>query len=98
MGYLDGGRDREDPGKNLGEIYGMYLLEAFQGRGIGRDLLREAFQKLRGLDFHGVRTWVLREGIARRFYDKEGGKLDGETKNMVIGKDSITLVSYRWDL
>jgi GNAT superfamily N-acetyltransferase len=98
MGYLDGGRDREDPGKSLGEIYGMYLLEAFQGRGMGRELLREAFQKFKGLGFTGVRTWVLREGLARGFYEKAGGRIEGVAKNMMIGKDYITLVSYHWDL
>lgn len=98
MGYLDGGRDREDPGKDLGEIYGMYLLEPFQRRGIGRQLMREAFRKFKDLGFREVRTWVLREGLARGFYEKAGGKPGTETKLMSIGKDSMTLVSYRWNL
>jgi GNAT superfamily N-acetyltransferase len=98
MGYLDGGRDREDPGKTLGEIYGMYLLEPFQGQGTGRELLEAAFRKYKALGFREVRTWVLREGLARGFYEKAGGKPGTETKNMSIGKDSISLVSYRWEL
>ncbi len=98
MGYLDGGGDREDPKKNLGEIYGLYVQETFQGKGTGLELLRQAFDKFRVLKFHSVRTWVLREGPSWGFYEKVGGKLQTETKRLAIGTDSINLVSYRWDL
>lgn len=98
MGYLDGGRDRGDPGNDLGEIYGMYLMEPFQRRGIGRELMGEAFRKFKSLGFRKVRTWVLREGLARGFYEKAGGRPGAETKRLSIGKDFIDLVSYRWNL
>jgi GNAT superfamily N-acetyltransferase len=100
MGYLDGGKDRDTlgDGLGLGEIYGMYLLEPFQRRGIGGELLRESFKKFRDLGFLEIRAWVLREGLARGFYEKEGGRLSTETKLMTIEKDSATLVSYRWNL
>jgi len=98
MGYLDGGKDRENPEKKLGEIYGLYLLEPFQGKGFGRELLKAAFDQFRRLKFTKVRTWVLREGPARSFYEREGGKIEGEPKRLVLGNDSITLVSYGWEL
>jgi ribosomal protein S18 acetylase RimI-like enzyme len=98
MGYLDGGRDREDPKKHLGEIYGLYVLENFQGKGTGRELLRRAFEEFRTLKFPTVRAWVLKEGPSRGFYEREDGKLQNETKQLALGTDSINLVSYRWNL
>ncbi len=98
VGYLDGGRDRENKEVSLGEIYGMYLQESYQGQGLGMFLLEEAFQRFRSMGWNQARTWVLREGKARGFYEKAGGKLGGETKKMTLGADSMNLVSYRWNL
>jgi GNAT superfamily N-acetyltransferase len=98
LGYLDGGRDRIDSKENLGEVYGMYLYEAHQGKGWGKELLQEAFRRFRALGFGQARAWVLREGKARGFYEKAGGRLESLTKRLTLGEDSITLVSYKWNL
>jgi L-amino acid N-acyltransferase YncA len=98
LGYLDGGRDRVAPQENLAEVYGMYLWESHQGKGWGKELLKEAFQRFRALGFSQARAWVLRAGKARGFYEKAGGRLESLTKRLTLGEDSITLVSYRWNL
>ncbi len=61
------------PQENLGEVYGMYLYETHQGKGWGKKLLQEAFQRFRAFGFGQARAWVLREGRARGFYEKAGG-------------------------
>lgn len=80
-GFCGFGPWRAGPGAAEGEIIGLYVLKAYQRRGVGTALLRAALAALaaRGLD--RVSLWVL-DGNEKavQFYESFGFADTGETK------------------
>ncbi len=93
VGFVGCGMSRE--GDGLGEIYSIYLLREYQGRGIGRMLMQRALDELR--DATHIVLWVLRGNAhAIGFYEHCGFVLDGVTKDVTIGTPVVELrMSYR---
>lgn len=79
-----------------GEITGVYVLRAAQGRGVGSALVARMATHLRTAEYGAVGLWVLRENDAgRRFYEGCGGTLlDGEAG--IRGQGQFTEVAYGW--
>lgn len=79
-------RDEDLRQQNMGEIQGLYLLQAYQHLGLGRALMENACCRLRAAGFCGVSLWVLDSNAkAICFYEKAGFTADGTTKTAVIG-------------
>ena len=79
-----------------GEIGAIYVLRCFQKQGIGRTLMKQLAADLIGRGSRGIALWVLNENTrARRFYEKCGGELIGERKD-VRGSVILTEVAYGW--
>jgi GNAT superfamily N-acetyltransferase len=56
-----------------GEVTGLYLLRAWQGRGLGQALLGQGFAALRAAGFAAAAAWALDGNArARRFYARSG--------------------------
>jgi GNAT superfamily N-acetyltransferase len=96
VGFTDGGKERGRPEDGQGELYAIYLLKEFQGKGIGRQLFQAAFGQLRRSGLSPVVVWVLEKNPYRKFYESLGGALGPERKVLTVGNDPVTLVSYRW--
>jgi ribosomal protein S18 acetylase RimI-like enzyme len=63
-----------DP-KYLGEVYSLYVLPAFQGRGLGHALLVAAARRLYEQGLGSLLIWVLAANApARAFYTALGGR------------------------
>lgn len=95
VGYASGEPSRSGaPGE--AEITTLYLLNAAQGRGLGRALLVATARVLRARGARSLVVWVLRDNDpARAFYEVLGGRLDGERTERVGGA-AIPAVAYRW--
>jgi ribosomal protein S18 acetylase RimI-like enzyme len=79
-----------------GEIGAIYVLQAFQRQGTGRALMRALASDLALRRFRALSLWVLRENApARRFYEKCGGHIIGQRKD-VRGQVVLTEVAYGW--
>lgn len=94
IGFCDGGRSRETSNEYSGEIYAIYLLEEFKGKGIGSELFSHMRNHLinNGLTPYIVR--VLAENkFACKFYKKHGGKIFAK-KVMRIGNEEYTEIAY----
>ncbi len=79
-----------------GEIGAIYVLKRFQRRRFGRALIEALASDLIGRGFRGVALWVLKENAhARHFYEKCGGEVIGERKDV---RDQVVLteVAYGW--
>ena len=94
VGFAAVGPEREttQPGAaprldtEIGEIYAIYVVPSEQGRGIGRDLMREALDRLRAHGFRRATLWVLEANApARAFYERVGMNLTGEQQPVTIG-------------
>lgn len=96
-GFVSSGRSRDEDlaSQRAGEIYAIYLKEAYHGRGLGRQLWDAAASFLNEEGFHSVTVWVLETNLSgRRFYEAMGCQLDGTTKAESIGGALLREVRY----
>jgi len=77
------------------ELSTLYVLEAFQGRGLGRALLAAVAQRLADRGARSLLLWVLAEGPARGFYEALGGEEVG-AQPITIGGTTLAEVAYGW--
>ena len=78
------GRDWDKP--DAGEVGAIYLLEAFWGKGYGKELMDHGVQTLKGMGYQDVFLWVLEKNSrARRFYERYGFVPDGQTGKVEYG-------------
>jgi len=95
VGYASAGPERGgDPGYK-GELYAIYLLPAYQRKGIGRQLTLTVVRRLLQQGFRSMLVWVLAENPSRGFYEALGGKRLYE-KPIVIGGAELIEVAYGW--
>ena len=82
VGFAACGPDRENPG--AGELYALYVLEAFQKRKIGWRLMRFCLEERAGCS--RVFVWVLTgNDKAIRFYEQVGFRPDGAERTLTLG-------------
>jgi len=79
------------------ELYAIYVHPDHLGRGVGRLMFNAAARELRSLGHASLCVWVLSANArARRFYERMGGKLAGESQFTLQGA-SYPEVAYGWD-
>jgi GNAT superfamily N-acetyltransferase len=96
IGFASGGRERAGETGYTGELYAIYILDAFQRHGHGRELVKAVVTGLREMRLDDMIIWVLRDNQpARRFYERLGGVYVRAQPTTI---DSATLeeVSYGW--
>jgi GNAT superfamily N-acetyltransferase len=95
VGFAFGGPNREaDTGYNA-ELYGIYLLKDYQGRGLGKRLVRKVAEWLAKRNYDSMLVWVLEKNPARYFYEALGGQPVGR-KQITIGNVPLEELSYGW--
>jgi ribosomal protein S18 acetylase RimI-like enzyme len=95
IAFADGGKERSGNEVYQGELYAIYILEAYQRQGIGRSLFHTIINKFVELGFRSILVWVLADNSAYKFYEALGGqKVD--TKPIEIGGSSLTEIAYGW--
>ena len=91
IGFVGFG-DRGEEAPNIGEIFALYVLPEYYGKGVGLQLMMAGLEQLK--DYPQVCLWVLKENKrAVRFYQKCGFVPDGEeliSKN--VGSTEIRMV------
>lgn len=87
---------RDDDLPNFGELLAIYVDPAFMGTGVGRLLITAARDWLRRVGVAEASLWVLDGNLrARRFYERDGWRLDGTHRTEVIGGTTLGEVRYR---
>ncbi len=81
IGFAVGGLEQfepniEDPitSKYEGELLAIYVLEEYQRKGIGAQLVQKVIKNLLEHAINSMLVWVLKESNYRVFYEKLGGK------------------------
>lgn len=77
------------------EVYAIYLLYPYQGRGIGRKLLKRLATFLLEAGYESLLIWVLAENPSVHFYQAMGGKKIGEER-IQIGEQFFIEHAYGW--
>ena len=96
VGFAMGGPERENDTVYKGELYGLYLLQEYQRRGIGRQCVATIARRLQQDGFTNMLIWVLAENPACAFYTALSGKPARE-KTVTIGGKELREIGYGWD-
>lgn len=94
VGFSCAGRSREQNNYDS-ELYAIYVLKEFQGKQIGKQLVRETAKELLARGFRSMFVCVLAENDYRRFYEKLGGRLFA-TKEIEIASRQLIENLYGW--
>ncbi len=86
VGFCGYGKCRdEDMSKDTGEIWGMYMLASYHGRGWGAHLMNVALMELRLFGYKKATLWVLSTNQrAIDFYRRQGFVEDGLIKEVIL--------------
>jgi L-amino acid N-acyltransferase YncA len=76
-------------------VYAIYLLESWQGQGIGRQLTITLVRQLIQRGFTSLLIWVLADNPSRQFYEALGGQQVHERLQMTGGVELMD-VAYGW--
>ena len=78
-----------------GEVWTLYVLPEYWGKGYGSALLRNSVEWLSEQGFNRVYLWALDTNIrARRFYEKHGFCENGDKMSCEIGGTTVTDIRY----
>jgi GNAT superfamily N-acetyltransferase len=95
VGFSHGATERTGHPVYVGELYALYVLGPFQGRGLGRALTLAVVEWFIERGIRSMLVWVLAKNPTRRFYEALGGQLV-EVKRICIGEAELEEVAYGW--
>ena len=95
IGFAYGGLERGGHSVYQGELYALYILEAYQRQGIGRQLVQAIAHQLAQMNIQTLLVWVLEDNPACRFYEAIGGQKVAQ-KAIARGGATLTEVAYGW--
>ncbi|MFD1361792.1 GNAT family N-acetyltransferase [Lentibacillus salinarum] len=96
VGFATGGKEREGECEGYdGELYAIYILEGYQGKGIGIKLVRSVAEELVREGFNAMLVWVLEANDAKYFYKKLGAKKI-DTADITIAGANLKESAYGW--
>jgi GNAT superfamily N-acetyltransferase len=95
VGFSNGGESRSKEYEYNGEIYAIYLLHSYQGKGIGRALFEAVAKSLREKQYNSIMVWVLEKNPTYYFYEHLQGRAFAK-KNITIGGEEHIEVAFGW--
>ncbi|WP_199621282.1 GNAT family N-acetyltransferase [Paenibacillus alkalitolerans] len=95
IGFSNSGKNRNHEYDHDGELYAIYLLKEYQGKGIGRRLVQAAVDSLKVKGYKSMMLWVLENNPSLGFYLKIGGTVIGK-KDITIGGDTLIELAVAW--
>ncbi|WP_409304580.1 GNAT family N-acetyltransferase [Peribacillus sp. SCS-155] len=97
IGFSSGGKERSGIYNQLdGELYAIYILKQYQGKGLGRMLVKPVVDALIKKGFNSMLVMVLKDNSSRLFYEALGGKKVDSVEIEIGGKKLSELV-YGWE-
>jgi ribosomal protein S18 acetylase RimI-like enzyme len=95
VGFAMGGPERTGDPVYKGEVYAIYILEAYQRQGLGLKLVQAIVERLVQSDMHSMLIWVLGQNASRRFYESLGGQ-EVRAQPITIAGISFDEIAYGW--
>ena len=84
VGFAGYGNCRDEGLEDAGEIFAIYILSEYYGRGVGRRLMETGLEQLTSCA--KVAVHVLKDNQrAIRFYERFGFRADGTEKTLLLG-------------
>ena len=95
VGFASGGLPASPVAGYERELWALYVLAVWQGRGIGRRLVGTLASKITATGTSSLSVWVLAGNPAERFYAALGGR-EVARKTDRIGGFPVEEVAYGW--
>lgn len=89
VGFVRYGASRNEEYNDCGEIYALYILDGFQGKGLGRKLFDIAKNDLKERGYNNIIINCLKGNNSLEFYKHMGGVLVSEGKFKVNETDFL---------
>lgn len=90
IGFIGYGEHGDSALPRTGEVFAIYILSEYYGKGVGYALMQQALQKLS--QYERVALWVLKGNKrAIRFYEKCGFVFDGTEKAILLGQENTEI-------
>lgn len=97
VGFVSGGKERSGNYVGYdGELYAIYILKEFQGKGIGKDLVKPLVAELQQIGLISMLVLVLEDNPSCIFYESLGGKKLDSIDVEIAGK-KIKEAVYGWE-
>lgn len=96
IGFADSWRRENNTTENSGDLTSIYLLEEYQGKGVGKMLLKELFNHYKEKGYEKIFVEVLEDNKTRYFYEHYGAKLV-DTAQIKINGEILNELIYEWD-
>jgi GNAT superfamily N-acetyltransferase len=96
VGYSGGGRNPDTRSPFQSELFGIYVLKSLQGKGLGHQLTLVLAHWLLAQGHQSMQVWIMEKNPYRRFYEKLGGELLDQSRDIDYGGKRLTVVSYGW--
>jgi len=96
IGFATGGTRKTNSVPNATDLTSIYLLEEYQGMGIGKQLLKEIFAYFKLKGYEKVFVEVLAENKTRNFYEYYGAQYVNKVEIKIGGKIVEELI-YVWN-
>ena len=95
-GFCSVGKSRdEDADETRAHLYALYVQPQYMNQGLGSALIGAGVECLKRRGFRTATLWVLESNEpARRFYERKGWVLDGQTKAETIQDFTLHEVRY----
>ena len=95
IGFISGGPARTSVLDQEAEVYALYLLDEYQGEGIGRALFLRLATHLNRECGPSLVVWVLSQNPSKYFYEAMGGRRIGRRSER-MGDAEVQETAYGW--
>lgn len=96
IGFTDAWKRDNNDEENSIDLTSIYLLDAYQGMGIGKQLLKTLFEHFNQEGYNKVFVEVLEKNKTRFFYEYYGASLI-KTVQIKIGGKTLNELIYVWN-
>ncbi|MDV2581808.1 GNAT family N-acetyltransferase [Alkalibacillus haloalkaliphilus] len=95
VGFASGGKRVTNVQENAGDLTSIYILEEFQGQGVGTKLMKDMFAYFREVGYNTIFVEVLKSNETKFFYEAFGAVYH-EAKTITIQEKELDLLIYKW--
>ncbi|MEH7400313.1 GNAT family N-acetyltransferase [Gottfriedia acidiceleris] len=95
IGFADCGKRERNQVEHSGDLTSIYLLEEYQGKGVGKQLMKQLFLQFQKWGYNRVFVEVLEDNKTRYFYEYYGAELL-KTDKITFSGTELKLLTYEW--
>jgi len=98
IGFVAAGKPHDTELDFDAELYAIYLLPEYKGKGVGKQLMLHIVQWLVQNNFHSLYAWVLEDNPSKSFYEKLHARLLDVKKPVEFDGRQLKLIEvvYVW--